>query len=242
MHRHIESTDIFHVHTYRCGHAQNVSDRDYIEKAITLGATGIWFTDHCPFPGDPFGNRMSYDELGAYLKTLGELKKEYEGRIEVHAGLEAEYFPSYEKKGYYEKLSELPGMEMLLLGQHMAELWYGGYTFGWDIILNETAYHSEIGEALVNGINSGHFDAVAHPDRTFRYREWDSEVDALADNIVFAAQMARIPLEQNESSKKRKNQYRNEFWEIADGRVEIIRGLDAHSLKEMDIFTGKDQK
>jgi histidinol-phosphatase (PHP family) len=51
------------VHTYRCGHAENVSDEEYIKKAISLGASGIWFTDHAPFPGDPFGNRMKYSEL-----------------------------------------------------------------------------------------------------------------------------------------------------------------------------------
>lgn len=50
----IKSTDIFHVHTYRCGHAEEVGDEEYVIKAIELGATGIWFTDHAPFPGDPF--------------------------------------------------------------------------------------------------------------------------------------------------------------------------------------------
>ena len=46
----IREKDIFHVHTFRCGHAENVSDEEYIKKAISLGASGIWFTDHAPFP------------------------------------------------------------------------------------------------------------------------------------------------------------------------------------------------
>ena len=37
---------LFHVHTYRCGHAENISEEVYVEKAITLKASDIWFTDH----------------------------------------------------------------------------------------------------------------------------------------------------------------------------------------------------
>lgn len=59
----ISHSDIFHVHTYRCGHAENIQDECYIKKAISAGASGIWFTDHAPFPGDPFGGRMKYSEL-----------------------------------------------------------------------------------------------------------------------------------------------------------------------------------
>ena len=40
----------FHVHTYRCGHAENISDETYVKKAIELGVKSIWFTDHAPFP------------------------------------------------------------------------------------------------------------------------------------------------------------------------------------------------
>ena len=49
---------LFHVHTFRCKHAEMVPDEEYIKKSIDLGATDIWFTDHAPFPGNPFGGRM----------------------------------------------------------------------------------------------------------------------------------------------------------------------------------------
>ena len=32
---------LFHVHTFRCGHAEMVSDEEYIKKAIDLGATDL---------------------------------------------------------------------------------------------------------------------------------------------------------------------------------------------------------
>lgn len=51
---------IFYVHTWRCGHASNEPERAYIESAIELKAKSIIFTDHAPFPNDPFTGRMRY--------------------------------------------------------------------------------------------------------------------------------------------------------------------------------------
>ena len=53
MYQPIEN-EIFHVHTWRCGHAGEEQDYEYVEKAIALGVKRIVFTDHCPFPGDFF--------------------------------------------------------------------------------------------------------------------------------------------------------------------------------------------
>ena len=49
---------IFHIHTSRCKHASDESDEEYVKTALTLGAETITFTDHSPFLGNPFGNRM----------------------------------------------------------------------------------------------------------------------------------------------------------------------------------------
>ena len=112
---------LFHVHTFRCGHAEMVSDEEYIKKAIGLRATDICFTDHAPFPGNPFGGRMKYEELPEYISTLKNLKEQYQRKIKIHIGLEIEYFSRYDQSGYYQELSNNPDLEILLLGQHMAE-------------------------------------------------------------------------------------------------------------------------
>ena len=112
---------LFHVHTLRCGHAEMVSDEEYIKKAISLGATDLWFTDHAPFPDNPFGGRMKYEELSEYISTLKNLKEQYQRQIKIHIGLEIEYFSGYDRSGYYQELSNNPDLEILLLGQHMAE-------------------------------------------------------------------------------------------------------------------------
>lgn len=113
---------LFHIHTFRCGHAEKVSDEAYVTRALELGATDLWFSDHAPFPNDPFRSRMRYSQLQEYITMLDILKKKYANRINIHIGLEIEYFPSFDATGYYRELRTNQRIEFLLLGQHMAEL------------------------------------------------------------------------------------------------------------------------
>ena len=87
--------DFFHVHTWRCKHASDETDQEIIEKAISLGAKKITFTDHVPFPENPFGNRMDFEQLEEYLETLSSLKEKYQNQIDVKIGFEVEFVPKY---------------------------------------------------------------------------------------------------------------------------------------------------
>ncbi len=229
----VHDKDIFHVHTQRCRHAEDIPDEAYIERALAIGSRGIWFTDHSPFPGNPFRGRMDYDELPEYLGTLKSLKEKYRGLIDVHIGLEIEYFPFYDKDGYYKDLKANPDIELLLLGQHLAETW-DGYTFNWD--KNKLAAEEciALGEAEIQGIQSGYFDIVAHPDRIFRRRKaWTPDMQEMSEKIIFEAEKAGILLEQNASSMRHKHHYWPEFWRMVKPEM-IIQGLDAHFLKDLD--------
>lgn len=228
----ISNNDCFHVHTYRCGHAENVSDEEYIKAALSIGAKGIWFTDHAPFPGDPFGNRMDYCQLNEYISTLSSLKIKYDTKIAVHIGLEIEYFPKFDKDGYYKYLCDNPNIEILMLGQHMAET-ETGYTFSWDKEKLNNDEYIALGEAEKQGIESGYFSVVAHPDRIFRRQKvWTDNMQKVADQVIEAAKLNNVVLEQNESSKRDKYHYWNEFWaQVTD--VPIVHGLDAHFISEL---------
>ena len=232
----LKDNDLFHVHTKRCGHAEDISDEAYIEKALGIGASGIWFTDHAPFPKDPFRQRMKYSQLNEYLHSLSELKKRYKAHINIHIGLEIEYFPTYDRSGYYKELVSDERIEILLLGQHMAEdaTCPGKYTFDWDKGRLKDEEYVALGEAVCSGIRSRYFNAVAHPDRIFRRKKiWDEGMEKVSLNIISAAKTYNIPLEQNESSRRQKNHYWKEFWDLTDEKTEIIHGLDAHSLKDL---------
>lgn len=204
-----------------------------------MRADSIWFTDHAPFPGDLFGNRMRYSELEEYLNTLSGLKNKYADQIAVHAGLEAEYFPSFDQEGYYAKLIADPRIELLMLGQHMAEEDKnpGKYSFSWNPERKREEEHGILGKAIIQGIRSGCFGAVAHPDRIFRRRrEWTVEMERLSREMIAAAVERSIPLERNMESMHNKWYYWPQFWKIAEEMgAQIIFGLDAHAVKALEI-------
>lgn len=228
--------NIFHVHTYRCGHAENVTDEAYVKKAIKLGAGDIWFTDHAPFPNNPFGSRMDYDALEEYLGTFSLLKQHYH-EINIHIGLETEYFPHFDAMGYYKRLRSLPELEMLLLGQHMAQVSDDppAYSFSESTdFLNENEYKL-LGKAIVQGVESGYFDVIAHPDRIFRRcSAWDTDMETVSNEIIQAAIKADIPLELNLSSVESPKNYKRQFWQLVPDNARRIVGFDAHSLHEME--------
>lgn len=111
--------EIFHVHTYRCGHAEDADDYEYVERVIQFEAARIVFTDHAPFPGDPFGGRMSIESLPEYINEINKLKIRYEGDIQIQCGLEIEYLPSFGE--YYKLLKAMDDLDLLVLGQHFYE-------------------------------------------------------------------------------------------------------------------------
>lgn len=241
---------IFHVHTFRCRHASEEGDEDYIKKAIELGAKFIAFTDHGPFPGNIFGYRMDIEELPEYLHTMNGLREKYRDQIKVYVGLEIEYFPGFDcmanGESYYKQLKAMKGLDFLMLVQHMYETDIGRYSFS---LSDEEIKRLEapgMGKAIVDGIATGYFDVVAHPDRSFRSRKvWDEDLAQIGRSIIEQAIRYDVILEQNESSKRHKGQYWTEFWDIAseiseakpDGKeLKIIRGLDAHETGELSIL------
>lgn len=228
---------IFHVHTYRCGHAQDVPDEAYVQHALRLGAESIWFTDHAPFPGDPFGARMRMDELDEYLSTLTALKQKY-SEISIHIGLETEYFPGFDAQGYYQALLSRPEIELLLLGQHMAEISPDPlrYSFSQSPMELRDKEFRQLGSAIVRGIQSGYFGAVAHPDRIFRQcGEWNRDMARVSEAIIQAALDADIPLEMNLASAEYSFHYKQQFWAMVPEQAKRIVGFDAHSVYEMEM-------
>jgi histidinol-phosphatase (PHP family) len=90
----------YHVHTFRCGHAGGAS-REYVEAAIARGLSEIAFTDHIPLyfltpeRRDP-KLAMREEEFDGYVEEVRALAREFEGRIAVRLGLEADYAEGFE--------------------------------------------------------------------------------------------------------------------------------------------------
>jgi histidinol-phosphatase (PHP family) len=218
----------------RCQHASEELDEEYVKKAIELGATSITFTDHAPFIGDPFDNRMRYNQLREYVTSLRTLRDQYKDEIHVGIGLEIEFIPS--RIGYYKELRRSNAFDILILGQHFYELDFEKYSFSMsETKLNEKEFVG-CGKAIIADLNTGLFDVVAHPDRIFRRRKlWTPEMEKVAKNIIKAAQNNGVFLEQNEESKRQQYYYWDEFWNLVPDEM-VIKGLDAHSTSELKLL------
>ena len=97
---------------------------------------------------------------------------------------------------------------------------------------------------MSEGIATGLFQAVAHPDRAFRRcKEFGEEQKRVAKEVIEEAVKKRIPLEMNYSSQQRKYNFWPQFWEMVPEEVPILYGADAHSTEELEeayiAFRGK---
>ncbi|MBC7809389.1 MAG: histidinol-phosphatase, partial [Akkermansiaceae bacterium] len=90
----------YHSHHHRCGHATG-GTRDYIEAALTQGVASFGVSDHGPaywvdgvdhaYPQ----TQMAVSELPGYVAEARDLQSEYEGRIDVRVGVEADFLPDH---------------------------------------------------------------------------------------------------------------------------------------------------
>ena len=225
----------YHTHTTRCHHAQG-TDESYVEAAIRAGYDVLGFSDHPPWPfrsGYVSRIRMLPDDLRGYIDSVHLLQKQYEGRLTIHLGLEAEYFPDY--ADHLRRLFD-QGVEYLILGQHyLGSEEYSPYA-GSDKLGDEGVLR--YGEAVVQGIRSGLFAYVAHPDLTMRMRREDQFNAACmeaADMICQAAAEAGIPLEYNllglalQISGNGCGYPSRAFWDyVKRWNPRVILGVDAH--------------
>lgn len=225
----MNSNYVFHVHTYRCGHALNIRDEAYVKRAVELGANSITFTDHAPFPGDPFTNRMKFSELDEYISSLKKLKNEYKGIIDIRIGLEIEYLPSY--ISYYEELRANKDIEILMLGQHHYEISKGIYSY---MNNNDGPEYVGLIKAMCDGIDTRLFDVIAHPDRAFRKQKiWNKEMEICSNRLINRAVNNNVKMEINYRSMKKPKEYWPEFWERVPGEATTIYGCDAHAVNDI---------
>lgn len=221
----------YHSHTPRCKHARG-SEREYVEEAIKSGFKVWGFSDHSvyPFPNGYQSNiRMSTSEFEDYVDTVVKLKKEYSDDIEIHLGLEAEYYPLY-FNDLLELIKDYP-VEYLIMGQHFignepVGIYSGAPSDDISII---TAYADQV----IEGLRTGKFSYLAHPE-LINYTGNDQQAAGeQMRRICRCAKELNIPLEVNFLGLIEKRQYpRADFWKIAgEEGCKAIFGIDAHDLE-----------
>lgn len=237
----------YHTHTFLCKHAEGTPS-DYAAKALELGYHTIAISDHGPLIPSILKNfytrRMSYQQyLDIYLPEL-EVAKKIHPNIRVLSALEIEYFKEMDAE-YQKYLTEL---DFLILGEHYFHhlgRYYNVYEpFDVDAL---HAYTNDV----IEGIESGYFKIVAHPDIfCWNYPTWDEECEKAAKKIISAAIQHQVVLEINANgirNSKKKNHVtlssdghisysypKWEFWKVAKRmNAKVMINDDAHFFKNL---------
>ena len=224
-------TKNYHSHTYRCGHAEDFKDEEYVEAAIKNNFKIMGFSDHAPFPNIIHHHmRMDFNEFDDYLNSVNFLKEKYKDKITIYKGLEIEYLKEY--NDYYKELLNKYKLNYLILGQHLTYDSDGNPEFYFRGPKNNEIQITRYKNDLIEGMKTGYFSYVCHPDLflincTF-FNDFTKEISL---EICKAAKELNIPLEININGFYEEREYPSvDFFKIAKeiGNT-FIFGIDAHS-------------
>ena len=224
----------YHTHTARCGHATGTED-EYIKAAVEAGIKILGFSDHTPYvfhSGHISSGyhgvqaRMLPEELPAYADTVRQKQSQYQGVVDIHLGLEAEYYPAY----FDDLLLRLRdnGIEYLILGQHWSNNEIG-QPHNFEPTESKQQLEMYCNE-VIDAMHTGLFTYIAHPDMISFIGD-DRFYDTQMRRICREAVACGIPLEINLLGLGQNRSYPTErFWRIAaeEGNQAIL-GRDAHS-------------
>ncbi len=227
----------YHNHTYRCGHGKcDVTDEDYVLKAIEGGFKIIGFSDHNPMPHGVYdhqkGVRMTIEELPEYIASIEALQKKYGDQIKIYKALECEY--SSELLPWLREIR--PQFDYFITGTHwQLENHQYVHFFQESYTPEKIQRYTEI---TLEAMETGLFTYLAHPDVVLAdYPTFDHACIDSAYAICRKAKELNMPLEYNQyGMMKRLTAYNHGlcypypgFWEIAaEVGITGIIGLDAH--------------
>nr|WP_317357064.1 histidinol-phosphatase [uncultured Tyzzerella sp.] len=230
----------YHTHTFLCKHADGDA-KDYLLEAIKKNMSIVGFSDHAPYPDNRYGLRMDFNELEGYINNIENLKKQYKDKITIKCGLEIEYDPS--QKQYYEQLLNKYNLDYLVLGQHIY-IDENNKTINSYALKNTTQY-LQYGKTVIEGMKTGYFKFLAHPDVIFiNDLPWDDNCDKFCKLIIDECKKNDFILEFNANGLRRGKQsfcdgYRyayphKKFWdEVSKENIKVIINSDCHSPSQI---------
>jgi len=217
----------YHTHTPLCRHAEG-EPMEYAQSALNAGLQILGFSDHTPywFPEGYYTHmRMYPGQLAGYVRAIEEVRQAFAGRLQIHVGLETEYYPGFWKETL-PKLQDA-GIEYMLLGQH----WIGdemGEPYSGRPTSDETRlkrYCHQVMDAMHTGV----FTYLAHPD-LLNFTGSTKVYDLHMRRMCREAKECGMPLEINLWGMYQKKNYPDKrFWKIAgEEGCPVIIGCDAH--------------
>lgn len=223
----------YHTHTYRCSHAVGTPE-EYIERAIECGIKYMGFSDHIPLKFDDGFESLYYrvpesDGLD-YINEIKALAHKYKDKIEISVGFESEYYPdSFEKMLDYAKNV---GAEYLIMGEHFCREENTGRPWHTVIATDDISMLKMYTDTVVEGIKTGAFTYVAHPDIVNFTGERETFINEYR-KICVAAREYNTPLEINFLGIRENRSYPKDFlWKVAgEEKAPVTFGFDSHEAQ-----------
>lgn len=218
-----------HSHTPLCKHAVGLPF-EYAEAAYRQGLHGLMVTCHNPMP-DGFAHsvRMSMNEFDDYLRMVFHARQQWRGRIDVRLGIEADYFPGYER--WLETQLQMADFQYVLgsihpqLAEFRQRYWTG------DALEFQRTYFRLLAESAETGL----FDCLAHPDFVKNETPDDWQPERIWDDICQALDRiaaAGVAMELNTSGKNKTVPEMNPFpqmlVQMCNRSIPVVIGADAH--------------
>ncbi len=235
----------YHTHMYLCKHAEGTVE-DYVKEAIRLKFKSIGISDHAPlaiFKGSSV--RMDETDYPKYLKQMNDAIEKYHNKIKIYKAVEIEYFDDLEE--HYKKL--LKELDYLIVGQHYIKV--DGKLIS-SFKIKEPEELRIYKDTLIQGIKSGYFKFVAHPDVfLMNQKKLSNEILEFCKEIILTAKKYNVPLEINVRGIRRglrkidgEKKYvypRKEFWELVKTiGAKVVINADAHKPSELSDQAIKD--
>lgn len=231
----------YHTHLAFCNHAEGYT-KDYALEAIKQGFEVLGISDHAPNKNMVDHNvRMSTDRYDEYLLDIEKSQEVFKGKLKILKGIEVEFFYNHDK--YYQDLRSK--LDYLIHGQHYISMdkTYDNLISGFALSTKEQIYN--YAEYMVDAMESGYFDIMAHPDLYMcGYGDFDKHAEKVAHIIAKKAEETNSILEYNANGYNRgmhvtpqgvvKKYPRDEFWKIVKNyNIRTILSSDCHTPENL---------
>lgn len=218
-----------HSHTPLCMHAVG-EPTDYAAVAQQRGLKGLIVTCHNPMPnGFSARVRMREDQFEEYCELVQQATDQWQGRVDVRLGLEADYYPGHE--AYLEKQLAAAEFHFVLGSVHPQIDEFRQQFWNDDPREVQRTYFRMLGDSAETGL----FDSIAHPDLIKNFTSTDWVPEAIMDDICDALDRIAATgtaMELNTSGVKKTISEMNPFPEmLAQMRqrsIPVTIGADAH--------------
>lgn len=223
----------YHTHTWRCKHAHG-TEEEYVRCAIKKGLSILGFSDHAPhfFPDGYVSRiRMLPEQLQDYADTIGGLQQQYQDQIQIHLGLEMEFYPELFEQmlPYYRD----HGINYLVLAQHYLDNEVNAANVARPASDREEFVEKYCNQ-LINAMQTGAYTYLAHPD-VLNFVGQPEVYKTHMRRLCKEAKQVGMPLELNLSGFNWNRYYPSRrFWEIAaEEGCQVVLGVDAHFPEEL---------